>query len=105
MNINIFSHVRRLCTTFWFTLLLSLLAVVYLSPKLFLFRADEALDFRLVWLAGRIWASGGDPYGPNFLREYLQVFGEGPNTHFWVYPPYWYPIALSLSYLQFDVAA
>lgn len=85
--------------TLW---LLTLCAIAYLLPKVL--SAEDGLDFRLIWTAGAMWASGADPYSPAFLDAYRHTFGDGPNTHFWVYPPHWYPIATLFSLMPFKVA-
>lgn len=39
-------------------------------------------DFRLIWLAGTLWTSGGDPY--SFASDHLPMesFGPQPSSHF-----------------------
>lgn len=64
-----------------------------------------ALDFRLIWVAGKVWLSGATPYGPRYLPIYDTYFSGRPNSHFWVYPPYWMPIAAIMSTIPFTVAA
>jgi hypothetical protein len=49
-------------------------------------------DFRLVWLAGRLWLAGESPYGPSFARNYVELFGPSINMY-WSYPPSWFPIS------------
>ncbi len=61
------------------------------------------LDFRVIWIAGKSWASGQNPYGPTFTPDYFNAFGPGPGA-LWFYPPYWYPIALPFSFLPFPIA-
>lgn len=77
--------------------------VLYLAPKA-ISAHENGLDFRLIWLAGKQWAAGGNPYGHEFLVRYFEMFGSGPNTHFWVYPPYWWPLAVPLSFFPFPTA-
>lgn len=77
----------------------ALLATAYVAPKTFSF--SDGLDFRLIWLAGKLWTAGENPYGSQFHDVYLNEFGSGPNTHFWVYPPYWYPISVMLGKLPY----
>ena len=86
--------------------IVGILSIIYLAQKILAIQDisfGDGLDFRYIWLAGKIWASGHNPYGPIFAqvdREYFhQVLGG-----FWVYPPYWYPIALALGFFSFHIA-
>ncbi len=74
----------------------------YLLPKAF--DVTDGLDFRLIWLAGRLWGEGLDPYSQSFALAYASEFGPGPVSHFWVYPPYWYPISMLLALFPFKTA-
>jgi hypothetical protein len=87
--------------------IIALSGLAYLLPKIIPIHGElpsSGLDFRLIWVAGRLWAVGGDPYGPLFLTHYQDAFGPKPDIQFWVYPPYWYPIAVPLSFLPFAVS-
>jgi hypothetical protein len=64
----------------------------------------DGFDFRLIWIAGKLWASGQDPYGQAFSSEYFNAFGPVPDMHFLLYPPYWAFIAAPLSFLSFETA-
>lgn len=66
--------------------------------------AYSGFDFHQIWIAGKVWASGQDPYGPAFAAEYGRAFGRVPEIHFLLYPPYWAPIAAPLSLLPFGAA-
>ncbi|MGC9420802.1 MAG: glycosyltransferase 87 family protein [Rhodovulum sp.] len=74
----------------------------YLLPKVL--HAGDGLDFRLIWLAGQLWNDGISPYSNQFLAAYHSAFGDGPISHFWVYPPYWAVIAGPMSLLSFENA-
>lgn len=65
---------------------------------------DDGLDFRLIWLSGQLWSEGISPYSETFFPRYEQAFGQGPNSHFWVYPPYWWIICRPLAMLPFETA-
>ncbi len=80
----------------------AVLAALYLSVKAL--NTQDGLDFRLIWLSGQLWMSGVSPYSSDFSEAYLAAFGEGPNTHFWVYPPYWIALSAPLSMLPFRSA-
>jgi hypothetical protein len=60
----------------------------------------DGYDLRVFWIAGKLWASGQNPYGAAFTTEYLAAFGE-PTTQSMVYPPFWFPIAVPFSFLSF----
>jgi len=82
--------------------LFACLGIFYLLLKVISFQNENGFVFRMIWLAGKIWASGQDPYGPLFLQEY-EASGSGPEG-LWYYPPNWYPIAVPFSYLRLSVA-
>lgn len=82
--------------------LLFIAAQIYILPKVI--DTADGLDFRLIWLAGEVWAEGGNPYGPAFGDAYATAFGAGPVSHFWVYPPYWYPVSRLAAGLPFEDA-
>jgi hypothetical protein len=92
--------------TILFLAIWALAGIGYLAQKIFLSANSDGfdLDFRMVWLAGKIWASGGDPYGPAFAKEYLEEFRESGINMYWVYPPYWYTLALPFGVLPFGVS-
>lgn len=82
------------------------LSLLYISVKvIFPNTPSQGFDFRLIWLAGRLWSDGQNPYDIDiFKASYLAVFGLGPNTHFWVYPPSWSCISVAFSIFPFSVA-
>jgi hypothetical protein len=61
-------------------------------------------DFRALWIAGKLWAAGQNPYGEAFTSEYLTAFGAIGPADFFNYPSYWFPIAAPLSFLPFRTA-
>jgi uncharacterized membrane protein len=78
--------------------------LAYLVPKIFASPDVGAWDFRMVWLAGKLWAEGRDAYGPPFEQAYLAAFGTGFNMY-WVYPPYWYPLAIPFGIMSYPAAS
>jgi hypothetical protein len=50
----------------------------------------ERTDFQYVWMAGRVWALGLNPYGSAFIRTSGTIFGAGRELSVWVYPFHWY---------------
>ena len=94
----------RLARAQWpFLVLFAAVGISYLAEKAF-WHSGSGLDFRLIWLAGKMWSAGQNPYGAEFHGLYFAAFGLGPNTHFWVYPPNWWPLAVPLSFLSFKTA-
>ena len=86
--------------------IIAISGLIYLTPKAVSISGVDGpggLDFRVIWIAANMWASGQDPYGPSFTAEYFKIFGPGPGA-LWFYPPYWYPIALPFSSLPFSIA-
>ncbi len=82
------------------------LGIIYLAPKVISIHdtsIGNGIDFRYIWLAGKIWASGHNPYGPLFAKEDHDSFNLALGT-LWVYPPYWYPIAFPFGLLSFQTA-
>ena len=82
----------------------AILGVVYATSKGISVSGEGGLDFHLIWVAGKTWAAGANPYGPAFLTQYYEYFHVTMPGAYWVYPPYWYPIAVSLSYWSFPIA-
>src|SRR5689334_18796156 len=80
----------------------ALAGALYFFPKIVGLGGGDGfgLDFKVIWLAGKIWASGQNPYGPIFLEQYLTDFGPHWNTY-WLYPPNWFPLAVSFAFLPF----
>jgi hypothetical protein len=75
------------------------------SKLLFQYHEDNfGFDFRVIWLAGKMWAGGQNPYGPLFAQEYIKSFGPAMNMLGWLYPPFWYPFCVVLGLLPVSVA-
>jgi len=79
------------------------LGAVYLLHKVITLEGNEAFVLRMVWIAGKLWSVGENPYASNFIAEYRNS-GAGP-VGVWNYPPYWYPIAIAISRLSLPAAA
>ncbi|OUC13825.1 MAG: hypothetical protein B0A82_15275 [Alkalinema sp. CACIAM 70d] len=91
---------------FYCSIVLFVFSFLYVSVKIVLANIPaQGLDFRLIWLAGKLWLEGKNPYDNSvFQAAYLPVFGVGPNTHFWVYPPSWSLISTVFGMFPFSVA-
>lgn len=85
-----------------FILSIYFLSQLYIIPKVI--SIDIGFDFRLIWLAGKIWANGASPYSDIFKSAYDAEFGFRTISHFWVYPPYWWFISRPISELEFETA-
>ena len=81
--------------------------ILYLAPKvlpILSFRPDDHFDFRMMWLAGKVWASGQNPYDTaSYPNEYYEAFNRA-RVAFWFYPPYWYPLIVPFGLLPFRIA-
>src|SRR5262249_40998992 len=86
---------------------IALLGIVYAATKGISIHdqgGQDGQDFRPIWLAGKLWAAGENPYGPKFVSEYGEDFHIRLLDSQWVYPLYWYPLATSMSYWPFPIA-
>src|SRR4029078_4810378 len=77
----------------------------YLVPKVLSILnvgSQDYFDFQLIWSAGKIWASGHNPYDGGLFSG-----GESSSRHAvstWFYPPYWYPLIAPFGLLPFQFA-
>jgi len=79
--------------------------VTYLFWKSCIATIDE-VDFKFIWLAGVVWAKGGDPYSVTYFNT-AQVIFEGLKTNvpqFWYYGPNWWPISRALAAFDLSTA-
>lgn len=84
-------------------LLMILAALAYLTLKA-LFDPAETIDFKYFWLAGDLWSEGQNPYGPIYAERGEALF-TGSNRPTWmVYPPYWYPLAVGVAQIPYEIA-
>jgi hypothetical protein len=77
----------------------------YLFWKSCITTIDE-VDFKFIWLAGVVWANGGDPYSATYANT-AQVIFEGLKTNvpqFWYYGPNWWPISRALAAFDLSTA-
>lgn len=80
--------------------LFACLGILYLVPKvLSILNAGphDYFDFEQIWLAGKLWASGKNPYDGS-------LFPNEERLSTWFYPPYWYPIIVPFGLLPFPIA-
>jgi hypothetical protein len=79
--------------------------ILYLAPKILSIHGGNSegyFDFQLFWQAGKIWASGGNPYDATVIPT-----GEGSTraaVSTWFYPPYWYPLIVPFGLIRFQLA-
>jgi hypothetical protein len=83
-------------------LLIAAAGLFYIGPKL-LAHGDYD-DFRIMWAAGKLWASGQNPYVEANMREYEAALGGIVEWQMMYYPPYWFPIVVPFSFLSFETA-
>jgi hypothetical protein len=93
--------------------LFACLGILYLVPKVLpvlTIGPHDHFDFAYLWVAGKIWASGQNPYdGPLFAKEYNIFYQVPPPSNRvlfspWFYPPYWYPLIVPFALLPFQIA-
>jgi hypothetical protein len=94
--------------------LFACLGILYLVPKvlpILNIGPHDHFDFQHLWLAGKIWGSGRNPYdGPLFQNEYIDIFhllvgpSNGVREILMLYPPYWYPLVVPFGFLSFEIA-
>jgi hypothetical protein len=83
------------------------LGILYLAPKvLSILNAGphDYFDFQQLWLAGKIWASGNNPYDGAFFPNIHYEPSNRPPLSPWFYPPYWYPLIVPFGLLPFQMA-
>jgi hypothetical protein len=81
-----------------------MIAIFYLMPKIFN-PPLGAVDFKYVWLAGRMWLEGHNPYGPGFYEQAQVVFEGGSTPQQWAYPPHFRPISQFAAIAPYETAA
>ena len=70
--------------------------VAYLFFKIYSLGAKPGYDFKYVWLAGKQWVNGVNPYGSAYAAEGALTFTETHPPDYWVYPPSWFIFAAPL---------
>ena len=85
--------------------LVACVGILYLAPKvlsvsIFNSGAQDYFDFQEIWVAGKIWASGQNPYAG--IKNGASSGSPGLST--WFYPPYWYPLIVPFGLLPFQSA-
>jgi hypothetical protein len=86
--------------------LFACLGILYLTPKVIVLSIgpQDYFDFQALWLAGKIWVSGHNPYdGASFPTEYYSASDLARSSP-WFYPPYWYPLIVPFGLLPFQTA-
>lgn len=76
-------------------------ALLYLVSKSLLDPTDT-IDFKSIWLAGRFWHEGRNPYTEDYVLAGEALFVGMNRPDGWFYPPNWWPIATAFS--SFDYA-
>ena len=92
----------------WIILVLSALLVLVGLRRLLLSvhfaSGGSGYDFRYLWLAGRVWLNGGNPYDADYRdsNPVLTSAGHVPET--WLYPPNWWPLSNLLALAPLEKA-
>lgn len=55
------------------------------------------VDFRFFWLAGKLWASGLDPYSDSFREVGAAMLPPGNVVLHWFYPPQWWVVSRAMA--------
>lgn len=89
----------------YLTIMVFGVSLAYVTHKLFISPAvSQGLDFRYLWIAGKVWFSGKSPYNLSiYLTEYENYFGFQPDGA-WFYPPAIAPICMLLSIIPFELS-
>lgn len=89
----------------YMTIIVFGISLVYATHKLLFPSAiSQGLDFRYLWIAGKIWWSAKNPYDTSILLgEYEKYFGFQPDGA-WFYPPAIAPICMLLSIIPFELS-
>jgi hypothetical protein len=75
----------------------TVVGVLYLGRKAIV-DPFNGVDFKFLWVAGRVWAQGHNPYDPSYGAVFAKAFGYASSP--WPYPPNWLPIVVPLSILD-----
>jgi hypothetical protein len=66
-----------------------LVGVAYLAFKTVQVADRAGFDFRYMWLAGKLWAQGVNPYVPEYRELGSHIITAGHVPTLWPYPPNW----------------
>ena len=86
------------------TIVLFSISFIYITYKvLFPINDGQGQDFRFLWLAGRLWLQGKNPYDNSvFMDESTKIWGEAIIN--WAYPPSWAPISMFFGIFSFEIS-
>jgi hypothetical protein len=63
------------------------------------------VDLRYIWFAGKMWSEGLTPYGPAYAARAATDFPDWiSKLQWWLYPPCWYPIAVTFAQMPVVLA-
>ncbi|MEO1277103.1 MAG: hypothetical protein AAFV96_17610, partial [Pseudomonadota bacterium] len=81
-----------------------LIGLVYVLWKAL--SGGDATDLKFIWMAGRIWVDGGNPYDTALFIETARETNErGAMPTFFPYPPQWWPFATAIESQSLDTVA
>lgn len=82
-----------------------LIGTAYLGFKVWDLAEAPGYDFKYIWVAGRMWLSGLDPYGPGYAPTAGALITDGHAPEIWAYPPNMLPLAVLLALPELPAAA
>ncbi len=102
-SVNLVNKIKSVMV--YVTIMVFGVSLVYVTHKLFISSGgSQGLDFRYLWIAGKVWLSGNSPYNLSiYLTEYEKYFGFQPDGA-WFYPPAIAPLCMLLSLIPFELA-
>lgn len=83
---------------------LCFLGVIYLGLKVIDPGEGAGHDFRVIWVAGKMWLNAADPYSQQYFEYQSRLLGNDRTNFFWAYPPNWTPISMLFGSLSFFLA-
>ncbi len=81
----------------------ALAGLVYLLSKSVLSTEPE-VDLKYIWVAGRLWAEGINPYSQEFSRIGDGLLADTNRLDTWLYPPNWWIISRTLAGFEIEFA-
>lgn len=96
---------NRQLLVFSISVLLAAVLARYLS--VIVSSTNHLQDFAYLWLAGKLWASGISPYGPDYAmlaKASADLADVAERPHAFFYPPAWSSITIPISLIPYRLA-
>lgn len=81
------------------------LGLAYFLFKTYQLAGDAGYDYKFIWVAGKIWLSGANPYDAGYLDAATGLVTDGNIPDLWVYPPNWWGLAAGFGLLDLAASA